>query len=95
MREGTRLAAQALNFKMPRYSFDITRNNKQFHRDEKGTDLPDDQAAWYEAKRCVREIEDVLSPGDSWRLTVRCAIRIVYRIEIKTTGWLGQGPRKS
>ena len=79
-----------LNIEMPRYSFDINRNNKQVHRDEVGTDLPDDQAAWEEAKRCVREIEDVLSPGDSWRLTVRRDIRIVFRVEIKTTGWLGQ-----
>jgi hypothetical protein len=34
---------------MPRYSFDIARNNKQFHRDEMGTELADDQAAWKEA----------------------------------------------
>jgi hypothetical protein len=76
---------------MPRYSFDIARNNKQFHRDEMGTELADDQAAWKEAMRCIREVEDVLSPGDRWRLTVRRDnIRIVFRIEIKTTGWLGR-----
>jgi hypothetical protein len=75
---------------MPRYSFDILRNERQSHRDEVGTDLPDDQAAWKEAMRCVREIEDVLAPGDKWRLTVRRDVRIVFRIEIKTMGWLGQ-----
>jgi hypothetical protein len=77
---------------MPRYSFDITRNKKQFHHDEMGTELADDDAAWKEATRCVREIGRMLSPGDSWRLTVRCDIRIVFRIEIKTTAWLGRPP---
>lgn len=71
---------------MPRYFFDIARNEKQFHRDGVGTDIVDDHAAWKEAMRCVREVEDVLTPGDRWRLTVRRDVRIVFRIEIKTTG---------
>ncbi len=75
---------------MPRYSFDIAHKNKQSHLDEVGTELPDDKAAWKEAMRCVREIEDVLRPGETWRMTVRRNVRIVFRIEIKTTGWLGK-----
>jgi hypothetical protein len=78
---------------MPVYSFDIVRNDKQPHRDEVGTELADDEAAWKEAMRYVREIKDVLSPDDKWRLTVLRDVRIVFRIEIKTTGWLGR-PRK-
>jgi hypothetical protein len=78
---------------MPRYAFDINRNDKQFHRDEMGTELPNDRAAWTEAMRCLREVEDVLAPGDRWKLTVRRDTRIVFRIEIKTTGWLGQPGR--
>jgi hypothetical protein len=78
---------------MPRYAFDINRNDKQFHRDGIGIELPDDHAAWIEAMRCLREVEDVLKPGDRWKLTVRRDVRIVFRVEIKTTGWLGQrGP---
>jgi hypothetical protein len=83
-------AGLATTFEMPRYSFDVLRNERQFHRDEVGTDLADDRAAWKEAMRCVREIEDVLAPGGQWRLTVRRDVRIVFRIEIKTTAWLGQ-----
>ena len=75
---------------MPRYSFDILRNERQSHRDDVGTELPDDRAAWKEAMLCVREIEDVLVPGDRWQLTVRRDVRIVFKVEIKTTGWLGQ-----
>ena len=76
---------------MARYSFDVTRNNKQFHRDLIGTELVDDDTAWIEAMRWVRETGGVLSPGDNWRLTVRRDdIRIVFRIEIKSTAWLGR-----
>lgn len=75
---------------MPRYFFDI--NDVRPHRDDIGTDLADDDAAWKEAMRCIREVEDVLTPGDRWRLTVRRDVRIVFRIDIRTTAWLGQRP---
>jgi uncharacterized protein DUF6894 len=73
---------------MPRYFFDI--HDVQPHRDSIGADLADDDAAWIEAKRCIREAEDALTPGDKWQLTVRQDVRFVFRIEIKTTGWLGR-----
>ena len=69
---------------MPRYFFDV-----QLNRDHVGIDLPNDQAASKEAMQYVREMQDTLAPGDRWRLTVRRDIRIVYRIDLKTTAWLG------
>ena len=70
---------------MPRYFFDVLLN-----RDHVGIDLPNDQAAWKEAMQYVREMQDTLAPSDRWRLTVRRDVRIVYRIDLKTTAWLGQ-----
>ena len=77
-------------FAMPRYFFDIVRNERQSHRDGVGTDLADDRVAWGEAMLCVREIEDVLSPGDRWHLTVRGDAGTVFEIEVKTRAWGGK-----
>jgi hypothetical protein len=72
---------------MPRYFFDV--QNGESRRDEVGAEFMDDQAAWKEAVRTMRGAEDALAPGDTWRVTVRRDVRILYRIEIKTTAWLG------
>ncbi len=70
---------------MPRYFFDI--ENGRPHRDEEGEELQDDQAAWRAAVRVTRDIEDVLAPGGSWRLTVRSREAPIFTIEVKTE-WL-------
>jgi hypothetical protein len=74
---------------MPRYFFDIGQNDRQL-RDEIGTELAHDGDAWKEAMRTMRQTDGVLMPGDKWRLTVRRDGRIVFRVEIKTTAWLGR-----
>jgi hypothetical protein len=53
---------------MSRYFFHIS-GADPFH-DLEGMDLPDDQAAWCEAKRLVRDIESNLAPGQDWQLQV-------------------------
>lgn len=70
---------------MPRYFFDLHPT-----LDNIGVDLPNEQAAWREAMQYVRDMQDKLAPGDRWRLTVRRDVRFVYRIDVKTTSWLGQ-----
>jgi hypothetical protein len=50
-------------------------------------DLESDQAAWREALRLVRDIEDVLLPGGNWHLGVRKGEAAIYRIDISTK-WL-------
>jgi hypothetical protein len=57
---------------MSRYFFHIS-GADPFH-DLEGMDLPDDQAAWCEAKRLVRDIESNLAPGQDWPLFDSCAI---------------------
>jgi len=66
---------------MTRYFFDIY--NGHLHRDHLGEDLPDDARAWREALRIVRDVEDMLAPGGTWRLDVRAGHAPVYRIKIK------------
>ncbi|MBO4227717.1 DUF6894 family protein [Bradyrhizobium neotropicale] len=51
---------------MPRYFFHI--NGKFPFRDEVGTELRDDRAAWKEALLLTRDIETSLQPGQSWSL---------------------------
>lgn len=53
---------------MPRYFFHIS-GDDPFH-DAEGMDLPDDEAAWREAKRLVRDIDSNLEPGQAWQLDV-------------------------
>jgi hypothetical protein len=62
---------------MPRYFFDV--QNGESRRDEVGAEFMDDQAAWKEAVRTMRGAEDALAPGDTWRVTVRRDVRILYR----------------
>ena len=52
-------------------------------RDHLGEDLPDDARAWREALRIVRDVEDMLAPGGTWRLDVRAGHAPVYRIKVK------------
>ena len=66
---------------MTRYFFDIY--NGHLHRDHLGEDLPDDARAWREALRIVRDVEDMLAPGGTWRLDVRAGHAPVYRIKVK------------
>jgi hypothetical protein len=54
--------------RMPKYSFHI--DSPRPYVDQSGTTLPDDQTAWREARRFVRDIEDYLQPGENWRLEV-------------------------
>jgi hypothetical protein len=61
---------------MPRYFFV---QNGESRRDEVGAEFMDDQAAWKEAVRTMRGAEDALAPGDTWRVTVRRDVRILYR----------------
>ncbi len=65
---------------MPRYFFDI--NGKFPFRDEVGTELRDDRAAWKEALLLTRDIETSFQPGQSWSLDVKAGDRLLYRIGI-------------
>ncbi|MGY3609770.1 DUF6894 family protein [Bradyrhizobium sp. Lot33] len=65
---------------MPRYFFHI---EGQFpFRDETGTELRDNRAAWREALSLTRDIESSLQPGESWSLDVKAGDRVLYRIRI-------------
>ncbi|MGY3609654.1 MULTISPECIES: DUF6894 family protein [unclassified Bradyrhizobium] len=65
---------------MPRFFFHI--NGKFPFRDEVGTELRDDRAAWKEAMLLTRDIETSLQPGESWSLDVEAGDRVLYRISI-------------
>jgi len=67
---------------MPMYFFDI--RNGETHQDEIGDELPNDAAAWREALRTAREIEDVLAPGNNWSMTVRREGTQLYHVEIRS-----------
>jgi hypothetical protein len=67
---------------MPMYFFDI--RNGATHADEIGNELPNDAAAWREALRTAREIEDVLAPGNNWSMTVRREGTPLYHVEIRS-----------
>ena len=67
---------------MPRYFFDF--RNGYPHRDETGEELADDQAAWHEALKFTREVEDKLAPGGRWFLEVRRHSDPIFRIEINS-----------
>ncbi|WP_376708329.1 DUF6894 family protein [Bradyrhizobium cenepequi] len=65
---------------MPRYFFHI--EGKCPFRDEVGSELRDDRAAWREALSMTRDIETSLQPGGSWTLVVTAGDSVVYRISI-------------
>ncbi|MCA6112576.1 DUF6894 family protein [Bradyrhizobium cenepequi] len=65
---------------MTRFFFHI--NGKFPFRDEVGTELRDDRAAWKEALLLTRDIETSLQPGESWSLDVKAGDRSLYRISI-------------
>jgi hypothetical protein len=75
---------------MARYYFDIESGTS--HRDEVGETLKDDRAAWREAMRRACEIEDVLAPGGSWRMTVRKEKNTVFRVSVDTD-WPMEGEK--
>jgi hypothetical protein len=67
---------------MPRYFFHI--DHRHPHVDELGEQLPDDAAAWAEALRLTRDIEDRLRPGDRWSVEVRRHSKPIYRVSVTT-----------
>jgi hypothetical protein len=75
---------------MTRYYFDIESGTS--HRDEVGETLKDDRAALREAMRRACEIEDVLAPGGSWRMTVRKEKNTVFRVFVDTD-WPMEGEK--
>jgi hypothetical protein len=67
---------------MPRYLFNIF-NGRPYH-DKDGEYLADDETAWRCALRTVRDIEDILRPGDRWQLDVNREATPLFRIEIQS-----------
>lgn len=67
---------------MRTFRFDISGPRPFQHVD--GTQLPSSDAAWNEAVRFVRDIEDALEPGDSWTLDVSEDGTPIFRIAIVT-----------
>jgi hypothetical protein len=65
---------------MPRYFFHV--RGASPYQDDGGQELPDDAAAWREAKRFARDIETNLEPGESWSLEVERADRPLYALTI-------------
>lgn len=65
---------------MTRYHYDISGDSP--FRDEEGTEHPDDNAAWRDALRLIRDAEEQLRPGGSWVLTVREGNRVVHTIVV-------------
>jgi hypothetical protein len=65
---------------MPRYYFQLI--SAQPYSDTEGMELPDDAAAWTEAKRFARDIESNLEPGQTWRLEVGRGSRPLFLLTI-------------
>lgn len=66
---------------MPRYYFHIDHTVAP-HVDDDGSELPDDDVAWDEAVRFIRDCEDRIRPGDKWMLEVRRERVPLYRISV-------------
>jgi hypothetical protein len=64
---------------MPRYTFTIA-NGESF---SDTSELPDDQAAWSEALRTMKDV-DRLQAGGSWTLVVYRGDIPIYRILVRT-----------
>lgn len=67
---------------MPRYFFDA--DDGRLYREDAGQNLADDRAAWLEALRFTRALEQVLAPGEGWRVEVRKDDMTIFRLEIRT-----------
>jgi hypothetical protein len=67
---------------MPKYFFHI--EGSKLYRDEVGVTLPDDGAAWEEARRAVRDIEHYLAPGEEWRLEVCAEGKPVFMLMVSS-----------
>jgi hypothetical protein len=67
---------------MPRYFFHL--QGTRPYQDDGDVDLTDDAAAWAEAKRFARDIENSLEVGDSWHLEVCREGRPIYSLKICT-----------
>jgi Domain of unknown function (DUF6894) len=67
---------------MPKYFFHI--EGSKLYRDEIGVTLPDDGAAWDEARRAVRNIEHYLAPGEEWRLEVCAEGKPVFTLTVSS-----------
>jgi hypothetical protein len=65
---------------MPRYFFHV--GGLRPYHDGEGMELPDDAAAWAEAKRFARDIESTLRPGDEWRLEILRCRQPIYLLTI-------------
>jgi hypothetical protein len=67
---------------MPRYFFHIS-NGHPF-KDARGEDLQDDNAAWEQALRTVRDVESVLDLDGSsvWSLEVKREDTSIFRIDV-------------
>ncbi|WP_394570356.1 DUF6894 family protein [Bradyrhizobium sp. 31Argb] len=67
---------------MPRYFFHIS-NGHPF-RDPKGEELRDDNAAWEQALRTVRDIESSLDLDGSpeWSIEVKRGHSSIFRIDV-------------
>jgi hypothetical protein len=62
------MLAFSVRTQMPKDHFHL--QGTQTYRDDGGSDLPSDGAAWGEAKRFARNIESTLEPGEIWHLEV-------------------------
>ena len=67
---------------MRRYYFHF--EGKQPHTDTTGELLPDDEAAWREAVRLLRDVEHAVLPGDSWTLCVSDGEEPVFVLALVT-----------
>jgi len=65
---------------MRRYYFEV--GGEHPFRDETGSELKDEKAAWKEALLLTRDVESALQPGESWSLDISDQDGPLYRISI-------------
>ncbi|MBO4222016.1 DUF6894 family protein [Bradyrhizobium neotropicale] len=75
----------AFRLVMPRYFFHIS-NGHPF-RDTQGEELPDDNAAWQEALKTMRDVESSLRLDGSheWSIEVKRGDTAIFRIDVSAT----------